>query len=220
MNYYNYFTEIEETFVRRRGKNLLLSPLDWALIETWQERKVPLHIVIRAIETVFDTWDKQPHRRRSVKSLAYCREEIEAQFDEWLETRVGSESEETAELPEDDVLTHLLSAKDEISALADRTSDAAFRETLGRVAERLNELLERREDPEKLERSLDTLDEMIVNRLIESEAANSARSEVEAMFASSRKTMDEESYKRVFDLMLRKRLRETAGVPRLSLFHL
>lgn len=220
MNYYNYFTEIEETFVRRRGKNLLLSPLDWAQIEMWQERKVPLHIVIRAIETVFDTWDKQPHRRRSVKSLAYCREEIEAQFDEWLEARVGSESGEPAALPDDEIRTHLLSSKDEIAALADRTSDAEFRETLERVADRLSELLGQREDPEKLERSLDTLDEMIVNRLLESEAAVLARSEVETMFAPSRKTMDKESYERVFDLMLRKRLRETAGVPRLSLFHL
>ncbi len=69
LNYYNYFTEIEETFIRRRGKNLLLSPLDWALIEAWQEREVPLHIVLRGIEKVFDLIDKQPHRKRTVKSL-------------------------------------------------------------------------------------------------------------------------------------------------------
>ena len=42
MNYFNYFSEIEELFIRRRGRNLLLSPLDWALIESWQEREVPL----------------------------------------------------------------------------------------------------------------------------------------------------------------------------------
>jgi hypothetical protein len=53
MNYYNYFTEIEDTFVRRRGKHLLLSPIDWAMIEGWQERGVPLHIVLRGIESVF-----------------------------------------------------------------------------------------------------------------------------------------------------------------------
>ncbi len=220
MNYYNYFTEIEETFVRRRGKNLLLSPLDWALIETWQERKVPLHIVIRAIETVFDTWDKQPYRRRSVKSLAYCREEIEAQFDEWLETRVGSESVESEELPDDEIRTHLSNSRDEIAGTARATSDAAFRETLERVCERLSELIEQREDAERLERSLDTLDEMIVKQLLESDSAKPVRKEVESMLAPSRKTMDDEAYGRVFDLMLRKRVRETAGVPRLSLFHL
>ena len=90
MNYYNYFTEIEETFIRRRGKNLLLSPLDWALIESWQERQLPLHIILRGIEKVFDLIDKQPNRKRSVKSLLYCKEEIEAQFAEWLESQVGA----------------------------------------------------------------------------------------------------------------------------------
>ena len=86
MNYYNYFSEIEETFIRRRGRNLLLSPLDWALIETWQERGIPLRIVLRGIEKVFDGVDKQTAQKRTVKSLIYCREEIEAQYAEWLET--------------------------------------------------------------------------------------------------------------------------------------
>ena len=37
LNYFNYFTEIEERFQQRRGALLLLSTLDWALIETWRE---------------------------------------------------------------------------------------------------------------------------------------------------------------------------------------
>src|SRR5256885_3943463 len=89
LNYFNYYTEIEETFVRRRGKNLFLSPLDWALIETWQERGIPLHIVIRSIESVFDVFDKQPAGTRTIKSLFYCREEIEAQYLEWTQSQIG-----------------------------------------------------------------------------------------------------------------------------------
>jgi hypothetical protein len=54
MNYFNYFSEIEELFIRRRGRNLLLSPLDWALIESWQEREVPLHIIC-AVSKKFST---------------------------------------------------------------------------------------------------------------------------------------------------------------------
>src|SRR3954469_11395493 len=97
MNYFNYFTEIEDTFVRRRGKHLFLSPLDWALIEAWQERGVPLHIVIRSIESVFDVYDQQPPGTRTIKSLFYCREEIESQHAEWLRSRAGSDDgEETA----------------------------------------------------------------------------------------------------------------------------
>ncbi|HVF57722.1 MAG TPA: hypothetical protein VM934_16335 [Pyrinomonadaceae bacterium] len=88
-NYFNYFTEIEDTFIRRRGKHLLLSPLDWALIESWKEMGVPLHVALRGIEKSFDSHAARP-RRRSVKSLMYCQEEVEAQFAEWLEGQRGA----------------------------------------------------------------------------------------------------------------------------------
>ena len=76
--------------MRRRGKNLLLSPIDWAMIESWQERGVPLHIVIRGIESVFDSFDKKPSAR-TIKGLLYCREEIDAQYQEWLAMNAGKE---------------------------------------------------------------------------------------------------------------------------------
>ena len=89
MNYFNYFTEIEDAFVRRRGKHLLLSPMDWALIESWKEMGVPLHVALRGIEQAFDSFEAKP-RRRSVKSLLYCQEEVEAQFAEWRESQTGA----------------------------------------------------------------------------------------------------------------------------------
>src|ERR687890_2465741 len=89
LNYFNYFTEIEDTFVRRRGRHLLLSPMDWALIESWKEMGVPLHVALRGIEQAFDSFEAKP-RRRSVKSLLYCQEEVEAQFAEWRESQTGA----------------------------------------------------------------------------------------------------------------------------------
>src|ERR671939_830643 len=89
MNYFSYFTEIEETFIRRRGKHLLLSPMDWALIESWKEMGVPLHVALRGIERAFDSYESRP-RKRSVKTLFYCQEEVEAQFAEWLESQLGA----------------------------------------------------------------------------------------------------------------------------------
>jgi len=88
LNYFSYFSEIEDTFVRRRGKHLMLSPLDWALIESWKERGVPLHVALRAIEHSFDSYDAKK-QKRTVKTLLYCQEEVEAQYAEWLESRVG-----------------------------------------------------------------------------------------------------------------------------------
>jgi hypothetical protein len=88
-NYFNYFTEIEDAFIRRRGRHLLLSPLDWALIESWKEMGVPLHVALRGIEKSFDSYESKP-RKRSVKSLMYCQEEVEAQYAEWLESQTGA----------------------------------------------------------------------------------------------------------------------------------
>src|SRR5437870_4315069 len=90
LNYFSYFSEIEDTFIRRRGKHLMLSPMDWALIESWKERGVPLHVALRGIEHSFDSYESKK-RKRSVKSLLYCQEEVEAQYAEWLESRVGSQ---------------------------------------------------------------------------------------------------------------------------------
>ena len=96
LNYFNYFTEIEDAFVRRRGKHLFLSPMDWALMETWKQQGIPLHIVLRGVEKSFDSFEARP-RKRTVKSLLYCQEEVEAQYAEWVEARVGSCSQTTTE---------------------------------------------------------------------------------------------------------------------------
>jgi hypothetical protein len=92
-NYFNYFTEIEDTFVRRRGRHLLLSPMDWALIESWKEMGVPLHVVLRGVEKAFDSFNARP-RKRTVKTLLYCQEEVEAQFAEWRESQLGGHAED------------------------------------------------------------------------------------------------------------------------------
>src|SRR5258708_975293 len=76
--------------------------MDWALIETWKEMGIPLHIVLRGIEKAFDSWEYKP-RKRSVKTLLYCQEEVEAQYAEWLEARVGAadaSDEESGSVPD------------------------------------------------------------------------------------------------------------------------
>ena len=237
LNYYNYFTEIEETFIRRRGKNLLLSPLDWALIESWQEREVPLHIVLRGIERVFDTIDKQPARKRSVKSLFYCKEEIEAQFAEWLETQVGKNGADTdfqtpnsengasvtahGELFSPDAIeSHLEKVSADLERAVEQAPDVELRETLARVLNRLTELSANYETPEKLEESLEKLDALLDESLLRQADTAPLKAATEKNLASYRGKMDAEVYRRTFDLMILKNLREQAEIPRLSLFYL
>ena len=232
MNYYNYFTEIEETFIRRRGRNLLLSPLDWALIETWEERGIPLHIILRGIERVFDTVDKQPTRKRTVKSLLYCKEEIEAQYAEWLESQVGKAEvqspkskvqspklSESTLFSDEAITTHLDKVSADLKIAQDKFRDE-LGETLERVEIRLTELRESFSNAETLEESLEKLDALIDEKLLQAFATDNLKSEVEKNLASYKNKMDAEVYRRTFDLMILKRLRESAEIPRLSLFYL
>jgi hypothetical protein len=94
-NYFNYFTEIEEQYLRRRGGGLLLSTLDWALIETWKDAGIPLEAALRGIDAAFDRYDARPSKTKKVNSLAYCSQEVLAAAEDMKEAAVGTgESEE------------------------------------------------------------------------------------------------------------------------------
>ena len=92
-NYFNYFTEIEEHFQRRRGSILLLSTLDWALIETWREAGVPLEAALRGIDAAFDKYDarKSRSRLRRVNGLAYCMQEVMMAVEDMKEAAIGAQ---------------------------------------------------------------------------------------------------------------------------------
>jgi hypothetical protein len=89
-NYFNYFTEIEEHYLRRRGGGLLLSTLDWALIETWKDAGIPLEAALRGIDAAFDRYDQRPSKTKKVNSLAYCSQEVLAAAEDMKEAAVGA----------------------------------------------------------------------------------------------------------------------------------
>ncbi len=238
MNYFNYFSEIEETFVRRRGRNLLLSPLDWALIETWQERGIPLRIVLRGIEQVFDGVDKQPAQKRTVKSLMYCRSEIEAQYADWLATQVGKSGDKKVQsskfkvqgseesnlsknnlFSDESVSAHLKKVSADLKKAQPKTK-GELRETLENVLKHLEKLEQNSQDADTLEKSLEKFDADIDEILLKTAETERLKNEIEKQIASYRSKMEREVYQRTFDLMLLKRLREQTAIPRLSLFYL
>jgi len=224
LNYYNYYTEIEDTFIRRRGKSLFLSPLDWALIETWQDRGIPLHIVIRSIESVFDVFDKQPAGTRSIKSLFYCREEIEVQYTEWLRSQTGrsagAATDAEAEFSIDSIREHIAGAIVELRAV----SVDSLTEDIGRAVERLVGLeTELGTDLEQIDGTLGDIEKMLDRGMRsnwEKTHLKQLEKEVADQLKAYKASMEPDAYKQTFELMLLKRLREEAGVPRLGLFYL
>lgn len=233
MNYFNYFTEIEETFIRRRGRNLLLSPLDWALIESWQERGIPLHIVVRGIERVFDGYARQPNQKRTVKSLTYCKDEIETQFAAWREMQIGKEvesskssvqSSDIQEIGQNDELfsgemisAHLQKVAAELEFAKNKT-EGVLHENLEQVYGQLKELSEKTPDAKTVEEKLEKLDAFVDERLLKNLQTDDLKKQIEKQIASYKSKMDKKVYERTFKLMLIKRLREETEIPRLSLF--
>src|SRR6201995_5680975 len=93
-NYFNYFTEIEERFQQRRGSLLMLSTLDWALIETWREANIPLEAVLRGIDNAFDKHDAKGLRAtrttRKVNGLAWCSQSVIEAVEQAMEASIGA----------------------------------------------------------------------------------------------------------------------------------
>ena len=235
MNYFNYFTEIEDAFVRRRGKHLFLSPMDWALMETWKEQGIPLHIVLRGVEKSFDSFESRP-RRRTVKSLLYCQEEVEAQFAEWLEARVGSAPQsEVVETDEDKtpfsfagISEHLKRCRISLLELLTRQQrQDDFSEALARTIALLGEIEAdfvsgATVDTRKLEDSLTGLERMLNDSMlsvVNATALTELKIEVKNQLKPYRSQMETAVYNQTFNNLLLKRLREQFAVPRLSMFY-
>lgn len=235
MNYFNYFTEIEDVFVRRRGKHLFLSPIDWALMETWKQQGIPLHIVLRGVERAFDSYEKKP-RKRSVKTLLYCQEEVEAQHAEWLESRVGANPESTESQPDPDktpfnseaIRDHLQHARKSLNELAQsRAVSDELSEALKRavsVVESLESDVETNVlETRKLEDSLTGLERMLNHAMfasLSSTELEKAKAEIDSRLKTYKRQMDAAAYQQTFDNLLLKSLRDQLGIPRLSLFYL
>lgn len=224
MNYFNYYTEIEDTFIRRRGKHLFLSPLDWALIEVWRDRGIPLHIVIRSIESVFDVFDKQPVGTRTIKTLFYCREEIEVQYTEWMTAQTGKSTEAAEEnvsvFSTEAVADHIARAITMLKA----NSANALQEDMSRAVSRLEELATNlTDDFETVDATLGDIEKLLDRGLLtnwEPIHLKALRKEVAGQLRVYKSEMEAEAYNNTFELMLLKRLREEADIPRLGLFYL
>src|SRR5579863_3353077 len=91
-NYFNYFTEIEERFQQRRGSILLLSTLDWALIEIWREAGIPLEAVLRGIDAAFDKYESRQKRgrMRKINGLAWCSQAVMEAAEQLREASAGT----------------------------------------------------------------------------------------------------------------------------------
>ncbi len=217
MNYFNYFTEIEEHFQRARGTGLfLLSPLDWALIEAWKNGGFPLEAVLRGIDVAFEKWRKRPAQARihMVNSLAYCAQAITAEAQAMVNAAPVTRKETSAPFPLEDVRAFL--AKN-VAALrkAGHEETASSLESLD-----LDKLYA---DLEQLDQRLTAIEEKMIARLRASaseEQLFEARRELDRELKPYRSKMTADQLAMLEKKFLERRLLESAALPRLSLFYL
>ncbi|WP_263367699.1 hypothetical protein [Edaphobacter bradus] len=238
-NYFNYFTEIEERFQQRRGSLLMLSTLDWALIETWREAGIPLEAVLRGIDNAFDKHDARAQRSggrmRKVNGLAWCAQSVMEAVEQAMEAAIGAnprgassgsgaaqqgsgfEAERVARYLEENAGAVLTAA---LRPPADTVATE--------VAERLRALATTlRAEPaaslEELDRTLTMLEEKLVAALLteaSEQELTALREQATRELAPYRGKMQAVQIKQVTTQFLQKKLLEARRLPRMSLFYM
>ena len=225
MNYFNYFTEIEEHFQRARGSGLfLLSPLDWAMIETWKESGVPLDAVHKGIERSFEKWRARRRKTRMINSLAYCAQEVLTAAREIEEPRNESRGRRQPEFDPEELASYFRRNADEIEA---KRVPERHREIYEETAKSLRSLAEAGEqdnlgDFEAVEQRLTVLEERLIaaaRQQLSEEQLLEARQEMEGRLAPYRGKMTAGQLALFEKQYLDRKCLETFGLPRLSLFY-
>jgi hypothetical protein len=232
-NYFNYFTEIEERFQQRRGSLLMLSTLDWALIETWREAGIPLEAVLRGIDNAFDKHDAKTMRAggrtRKVNGLAWCAQSVMEAVEQAREAAIGSPTEAGAAVEsgfETERVGRYLEAN--AAAVEEAKLNAPADGVAAEVASRLRALaLGLVAAPgmslEELDRTLAVLEEKLFAALLTAapeEELVRLREQAARELAPYKGKMQAVQIKQVQQQFLQKRMLEARKLPRLSLFYM
>lgn len=234
-NYFNYFTEIEEHFQRRRGGILLLSTLDWALIETWKDAGIPLEAVLRGIDAAFDRYDQRPSKSKKVNSLAYCSQEVLGAAEDMKEAAVGAAG--TGEGPSEgttgrgfepgEIVAFLQRNAEQLEKAqlpSGGSSQALAHSSAVTLRELAADLLAKGSMRlEDLERRLTVLEEKLLASLLAATPDPdlvAVRAQADRELTPYRSKMPGAQIDQLLKQYIHKRLLEKYGLPRLSLFYM
>jgi hypothetical protein len=234
-NYFNYFTEIEEYFWKKRGAHLLVSPLDWAIMEAWQKAGVPLEAVLKGIDSAFESYRRSKRgASKPLKSLAYCTDAVLQAAEEQQDAATGKAPKNAGvaagePFSRDELKRYFAKNAARIKEAAANTFalQTALAARLGEIASALETSATLLDSPgtldlEDLERRLTILDDK-VHALLTSGAPEELllkiRREVDGQLALYRRKMKAEQLAMVEKQYAQKRLLEEYGLPRLSLYY-
>jgi len=235
-NYFNYYTQIEEYFWRKRGAHILVSPLDWAIVETWQKAGIPVEAVLRGIDRAFESYQRSRRGAagRPLKSLAYCVDAVLEAAADAQEAAAGKapaagRAPATEALPRDVLRAFFARNIERLARAAERWREPApsIAAQCGEARRKLEEALPVLDSPaaldlEDLERRLTVLEEKLLAALTagaSEEVLLNLRRELDRQLAPYRRRMTAEQLSLLERQYLQKRLFEEYDLPRLSLFY-
>ncbi|MFN0171654.1 MAG: hypothetical protein ACKV22_35000 [Bryobacteraceae bacterium] len=218
-NYFNYFTEIEEHFQKARGTGLfLLSPIDWALIESWKNEGVPLEAVLIGIDISFEKWRKRKSRTQNVNSLAFCSQAVLAEAERMANAGTDQPKAEPAPAP---------FSAGELRAYLESNASQVSEGGLPEIAEALRRLAVDAEtyerNLEELEQRLSALEGKLIAALTSRQSEEqlfSIRRDLDGQLRPYRSKMSSPQLAMLEKQYFERRLLESAGLPRLSLFYM
>ena len=231
-NYFNYYTEIEEYFWQKRGAHILVSTLDWAVIESWQKAGVPLEVVLKGIDRAFERYDAK-RRGRPIKSLLYCVDAVADVVEEAKEAAAGrgpqaQAAERPAPFSPGEIATFFHANAAALREAARRQQATGLQQAFNNIAAALDALAtqpstETTSNLEELERHLTVFEEKLLAALTQAATAEELvelRRQVERGLAPYRRRMKAEQLALIEKQFMQKQLFERYGLPRLSLFYL
>jgi hypothetical protein len=236
-NYFNYFTEIEERFQKRRGSILLLSTLDWALIEMWREAGIPLDAVLRGIDLAFERYEarQKKARMRRINGLAWCAQAVMEAAEDLREASAGTATAATASAESGFERARVAAHLEAAAAALDCAGVApdACRDTASRLRELADEARGAQEenspdtksaaDLEALERTLTVLEEKLFAALTAAapeELLVALKEHAARELAPYRSRMGAVQLRQVERQFVQKQLLAHYNLPRLSLFYM
>lgn len=222
-----------------------MSPLDWHLIASWRNAGVPLNVALRGIDIAMDGYYTRHTRGVSkVNSLCYCHDAVMDAYANYLESRVGEATPESAsesnvfDSPNSkegefgkDVISAFLSDKiTEIESLLTKQHECCTPDNIERALARLREIESgvksgSNPDTEALERDLGILDNLLCEELwgwldareqeaLEQEAKN------DKILKVYKKQLPKESYEKMRKNFFRDKTRKKFHIGELSLFRI
>ena len=214
---------------------MLLSTLDWALIETWREAGIPLEAVLRGIDAAFEKYEARQKRgrMRRINGLAWCAQAVMEAAVELKEASAGTAPAEASAresgFEHERVAAHLEAAAAALEAAT--VAPAACAAT----ARRLRELAQAARDTsadqpakqafdlEALERSLIVLEEKLFAALTASAPEDllvGLKEHAARELAPYRSRMGAVQLRQVEHQFVQKQLLVHYNLPRLSLFYM